>query len=313
MKTVLLTAVGSMSAAPVMERYKQMGYRVVGCDLYNRSWNAASMETDAFFQVGLATEGKPYLERIKAAVEEYSIDALIPLTDPEVDALCPLKGEFLEMGCVLCVPDEKVASLCRDKEAMNRLLGKAGICTVVPTFDPYVAEPQAYPVMLKPRRGRSSQGQAIAENAEAFRAALAARTDYIAQPYLSGSVWTVDVARDSFGQVCTAARKELLRNPSGLGMTVQTAPNHPLEEVCKGIAQTIDLVGVVNMEFIEHGCDFYFLEVNPRFSGGVGFSMLAGADFAEMMLRCHEGASMGSLPDFRSVTIVRKNQLVITE
>lgn len=312
MKTVLLTAVGSMAAGPVGDRLKALGYKVVGCDIYPQTWNAAAMTADAFFQAELATRQAAYVAQLKAAVGRYALDYIIPLTDLEVDALCSQKAAFAALGCTLCVLDEPVARLCRVKPDMNRRLEAAKLCQTIPTFDPYAQAPADYPVILKPVSGRSSQGQVIAQTPESFRAALPLRTDYIAQPYLSGPVWTVDLARDSFGGVQTAVRQELLRNPSGLGMTVQLVPDHPLGEVCARIAAMAGIVGVVNMEFIQHEGQFYFLEVNPRYSGGVGFSLLAGADFAQAMLLCHSGRRLGAQPALKPLTIARKSELVVT-
>ncbi|MFQ9705363.1 MAG: ATP-grasp domain-containing protein [Enterocloster clostridioformis] len=48
--------------------------------------------------------------------------------------------------------------------------------------------------------------------------------------------------------------------------------------------------GCVNMEFIEDRDGVYhMLECNPRFSGGVEFSCLAGYDCVTNHLRCFEG------------------------
>ena len=98
------------------------------------------------------------------------------------------------------------------------------------------------------------------------------------------------------------------------GMTVEVLPDHPLEAVCAAIAEAVGLVGVVNMEFIRHGDDFFFLEVNPRFSGGVGFSMAAGMDFAEMMLCCHSCGSVEAFPAApKHALLARESTIVLTQ
>ena len=73
-------------------------------------------------------------------------------------------------------------------------------------------------------------------------------------------------------------------------------------------------MGVVNMEFIRHGDEFFFLEVNPRFSGGLGFSMAAGMDFAEMMLLCHSGGSVEAFPAApKHALLARESQIILTK
>ena len=315
MKTTLITAVGSASAATVLESLRAMGHRVIGCDIYPQAWTVVSTEVDAFFQAVLATDEEAYVNQLMDAVEREKVDFLIPLTDLEVDVLCRCKANFASLGCTVCTPDEPAAQLCRDKQRMAEQLAKSAVCRTIPTRTPYGWEPQDsdFPMMLKPRSGRSSQGQAVVKTREAFDSALKSRSDYIAQPFIEGSVFTVDVARDLYGSTQCLVRQELLRTVNGLGTTVRILPGHPLEAICAAIAAQAGIIGVVNMEFIGHGDDYYFLEVNPRFSGGLGFSMAAGVDFSRLEILCHEGELIGRRADVREMVISRRVEMVITE
>ena len=100
--------------------------------------------------------------------------------------------------------------------------------------------------------------------------------------------------------------------PNGLGTTVEVFPGHELERACACIAEAANIVGVVNMEFICHDGAFYFLEVNPRFSGGVGFSMAAGADFAAAMLLCHRGECLPGNQSAKKCILARESRITIT-
>jgi len=161
MKTTLLTAVGSASAAAALEQLRAMGHRVIGCDIYPKAWNIVSTEVDAFFQAVLCTDRDAYLLQMEEAVQREHVDYLIPLTDLEVDVLCSEKARFAHLGCTVCTPDEPAARLCRDKMKMAQEL--SGICRTIPTRSPYGWEPEEhdFPLMLKPVHGRSSQGQAV--------------------------------------------------------------------------------------------------------------------------------------------------------
>ena len=250
MKTTLITAVGSASAATVLESLRALGHRVIGCDIYPQAWNVVSTEVDAFFQAVLATDEEAYVNQLMDAVEREKVDFLIPLTDLEVDVLCRCKANFASLGCTVCTPDEPAAQLCRDKQRMAEQLAKSAVCRTIPTRSPYGWEPQDsdFPMMLKPRSGRSSQGQAVVKTREAFDSALKSRSDYIAQPFIEGSVFTVDVARDLYGSTQCLVRQELLRTVNGLGTTVRILPGHPLEAICAAIAAQAGIIGVVNME-----------------------------------------------------------------
>ena len=315
MKTILLTAVGSASAASVNAQLQAAGHRVVGCDIYPQAWNCTSCEVNAFFQAVLTTDRAAYIAQMEEAVKREKVDFLIPLTDVEVDVLCREKARFAALGCTVCTPDEGVAALCRNKLDMAKMLSERGVCRTIPTRSPYGWEPEEsdFPLMLKPLSGRSSQGLAVVRTKEAYHAALKNRADYIAQPFIEGGVFTIDVARDAHGNVQCLCREELLRTVNGLGTTVQIHPGHPLETICAKVAEAANIVGVVNMEFIGRGGEYYFLEVNPRFSGGVGFSIAAGVDFASLEIDIFQGKAIGARPDVYEMTLSRRFEPVITK
>ena len=130
------------------------------------------------------------------------------------------------------------------------------------------------------------------------------RDKYIIQPFIPGNVITVDVIRDSDGaNVVAIPRIELLRTLNGAGTSVKVFSDVDLEEQCKKIADALKILGCVNFEFI---CDdfghYYFVECNPRFSGGVEFSCIAGYDCVINHMRCFQK---------RKIDATRKNQNTI--
>ena len=314
MQTVLLTAIGSAAADAARRSYSAAGYRVIGCDIYPRTWNVTSAEVDAFIVVPPAVQAEAYAQALLDAVRTHRIDWIVPLTDVEVDVLCGRKDAFRAAGATVCCPDAPVADLCRDKLRMARELDARGLCQVIPTYTPDTLPAELpFPLMLKPLRGRSSQAQAVAHSRDELAQTLRLREDYIIQPFLTGDIFTVDCARDTQGNTVTLTRRELLRTVNGLGTTVEICPGHALDAVCRGILDYAGIVGAVNIEFIHHGDGYAFLEVNPRFSGGVGFSALAGYDFALAALRCHGGEALLRPPVFRPMTIAQRYEMRVTD
>ena len=315
MSTILLTAAGSASAGSLLTRYRELGHRVICCDIYPRSWNVTCCQADAFFQALPVTDQKAYLEQMEEAVKREQVDFLLPLTDVEVDVLSKERSRFLSLGCIVCTPGEDCVSLCRDKLRCGNHLRERGACTTIPTAPAEKFSPKEgdFPLMLKPVNGRSSQGLQVVHNREQYLSALSRREDYIAQPYLSGSILTVETARDGMGQVWAVVRRELLRTVNGLGTTVEILPGHPLETICGDIAREVGLLGVVNMEFIEHEGQYFFLEINPRFSGGVGFVLASGVDFAGAEIAIHQGKELGPRPEVRGMILSRRITAEITQ
>ncbi len=300
-KTVLVTAVGSFSAETVIQGYKNMGYRVLGCDIYPAEWIVASMEVERFFQAPYASDNEAYLLFLERVCRENKVDYLVPLTDVEVDAVNDWRDTAAKLGVVICLSSVRAVGLCRDKGRLAEFLENQKTCRIIPTKRlTEVMDTEAdtgyellyYPVVLKPDNGRSSQGLTIVEDADQMRMIMSRMrimTDfYLVQPKIPGYVITVDVVRNpATRQVACLPRRELLRTPNGAGTSVYVFRDENLEKVCAAVANALDICGCVNFEFIEESAgNWYFMECNPRFSGGVAFSCMAGYDMVRNHMRC---------------------------
>ena len=139
-------------------------------------------------------------------------------------------------------------------------------------------------------------------------------SDYIEQPLVKGDVITVDVVRNAAdGAWAAVCRRELLRTLNGAGTSVRVFRNPELEGLCGRIAGWLGVNGCVNMEFIEDGRgQYHMLECNPRFSGGVEFSCMAGYDCVTEHLHCFEGKPVDTRAEITEMYIARKFEEYIT-
>lgn len=315
MKTVLITSIGSYAAEAAIKKLKQEGYRVLGCDIYPREWVVNADEPDVFYQAPYATERDAYLGFIKTLCREEQVDALLPLTDIEIDVLTdsPIRDDE---RTALWISGRETIGLCRDKLRLEAFLAKQAVCRTIPgrRLSEVRAEAKelCYPVVVKPYNGRSSQGLSIISDAEEFlhlKKRLRAEADrFLVQEKIEGSVITVDVVRNpESGQTICMPRKELLRTLNGCGTTVYLFSDTELERQCVDIAAALDIRGCVNFEFIEDGGGrYHFLECNPRFSGGVAFSCLAGYDMIKNHVRCFTGAALDAKVEQPSCYMARR-------
>ena len=246
-------------------------------------------------------------------------EAVIPLTDAEIDVFNLHRDEFSEINVTLCMSDKACIGLCRDKMELYRYLEEHMGGTVIPTLRLGDADPDEirYPAVCKPYNGRSSQGLKMVGSRREMEGVLGETdpADYIVQPMIKGNVVTVDVVRSPEQGTCAAiCRRELLRTPNGAGTSVLVFRNRQLEERCRTIAGLLGIRGCVNMEFIEDRDGVYhMLECNPRFSGGVEFSCLAGYDCVTNHLRCFEGKEIERDGSVTGMYIARKYEEYITK
>ncbi len=322
-RTILVTAIGSFSAAVVVRKYKEEGFRVIGCDIYPAEWIATSTEVDRFYQAPLAADSQKFGAFLEKVCRENEVDYLIPLTDVEVDAVQEWRGQAASLGGILCLSDKKTIRLCRNKWETERFLAPKGICKTIPgQVLKEVIEKEAdtgyelleYPLVLKPFQGRSSQGMMRIQDARQMRYAAKwhqqAAKNYLVQPEIPGTVVTVDVVREpESGRIVTVSRRELLRTPNGAGTSVQVFFDERLARQCEAIATMLNIRGCVNFEFVEKvPGEWYFLECNPRFSGGVAFSCMAGYDMVKNHLYCFTGKELEPARKIHSQYLVKRYQ-----
>ncbi len=220
-----------------------------------------------------------------------TIKWILPLTDLEVDVFNQCCKFFVEMGITVCISNESAISICRDKyKTVEFIKNHGNVVKAIPTWRYKDIKRQNInlPVICKLYNGRSSQGLKKIRNIFEWEEFTASENveDYIIQPYIEGSVVTVDVVQDVFGQCIAVPRKELLRTLNGAGTSVYVFHDEKLEQDSITLASLLGVLGCVIIEFILDGNgDYHFLECNPRFSGGVVFSCMAGYDCVKNHMR----------------------------
>lgn len=312
MNTALVTAIGSFSADIVIKNLKKGGFRVVGCDIYPKEWIADSGNVASFYQVPLATDEKRYVDSILKICREEEVKMLIVLTDVEVDVWNRHRDELSLASVTLCLSSEETLLLCRDKRKLCRFLTEKGIGNPIPTLELSNADPEclSYPAVIKPFDGRSSQGLRYIHSLDEMKGFLECGDSegLIVQPFYQGNIVTVDVVRQAeTGESTAVCRKELLRTPNGAGTSVLVFIDPILEASCREIANALGINGCVNFEFIQaEDGSYHMLECNPRFSGGVEFSCLAGYDCVTNHLRCFTGEAIEPSKEITGMYIARK-------
>ncbi|RDU24440.1 ATP-grasp domain-containing protein [Anaerosacchariphilus polymeriproducens] len=321
MERILVTAIGSLSADITIKTLKQMGFFVVGCDIYPQPWVVDAYEVDVFVQTPGVKE-ESYLSFFEELCSQQQISYIIPLIDLEVDVLSVHKERFQSKGITICTLSEICAKQCRDKYQLPRQLSslgeKYGIRMLMGNLlkDINVDE-LTFPVIVKPRNGRSSQGCQLIYNEKGieYLSTIDTEQNLLVQNYVKGQVITVDVVCDSQRKDAVAvARKELLRTANGAGTTVSIIREPIVEEFCRQAAIHLQIQGAVNFEFlVDEEKNYYFLEINPRFSGGVEFTHLAGYNVIKNHMNCFRNVTINTCEEIKEMTVARKYEEYITE
>jgi len=279
---ILVTAIGTISSDCVISSLRSFcSGKIIGCDIYPAEWHAVSDRFDAVLKAPLAKESEDYFDFIKEACEAYSIDIIIPLTDVEVDFFNDKRAYFIAEDILVTIGTKEFLSIARDKQKLNDFFRDDPAVHSVRTYAAWELGRAEFPLIAKPRRGRSSEGIYYLNSIGDLRQDMDPEA-YIFQEILEGQVCTVDYVRAAeTGNDFALPRMELLRTKNGAGLTVETFKCARIEELVHYIGEKLHATGCINMEFIVHKGEYYLIDINPRFSAGVGFSKLAGYDFVE--------------------------------
>ena len=103
MKTVLVTAIGTVTASTVIkELKKQGGYRILGADINNQNEIATSLDVDEYYKFPLATNSD-YVPFILDFCKKHKVDYYYAVIDKEVVSISSNRARFEELGTKLCV------------------------------------------------------------------------------------------------------------------------------------------------------------------------------------------------------------------
>jgi carbamoyl-phosphate synthase large subunit len=234
---------------------------IIGVDVHRE--NAAPYMCDQFELVPRA-DSPDYLARISHIYARVEPDAFIPTSDAEVELLAQFHTPELPN---LLVPSAKAVTVGKDKLATFQFLQEIGIkapwTVTLPEFTP-----DASPFLVKPRRGRGSQ-MVFKANSMQDIPASAINQDYVAQQLLEPS--TAEVTAGVFRSKQGELRVVQLRRRLAGGSTSwsEVIENSEALEQISLIAQSLDLHGPINVQYIvtEEGPRIF--EINPRLSSTI--------------------------------------------
>lgn len=309
---ILITAIGSMSAECAIKQLKAAGHFIVGCDIYPGEWHYETKLCDAFVRAPYATKKDEYVNFLIKTAVEYNLKYIIPLTDLEIDVINEKRALFDDNHIVLCMQKEEVLTIARDKYKLSKAFENDENVPSIKTCRLSELDINfKFPCIAKPYNGRSSEGllrNATREQVEAIEN----KEEYIIQEQLDGNIITVDYCRhSSSGVSCAIPREELLRTKNGAGLTVRTIADEKLIQLVSYIGNKININGCICMEFIHNEGKYYLIDINPRFSAGVAFSVVSGYNMIINHMNCFSGKDIDGQIHVKEQIIIKKYEEVL--
>ncbi|MDD5328198.1 MAG: ATP-grasp domain-containing protein [Phycisphaerae bacterium] len=230
-----------------------------------------------------------YIGQLLSIVKANKVKLLIPTVDLDLKLLSQNKPKFVAAGCSVLVSSPDVVDICRDKRKTFSFLVKEGFDTAVTMSVREALSKKSlnWPCFLKPWDGYASRGNAIVNNREELLFFTKRVPNCIVQEFARGSEHTCDIYVDFNMKVrCVVPRKriEVRAGEVSKGQVVKHV------RIMREAAKLIEVLGagpgIITLQLFLTGNDkIKFVEINPRFGGGVPLSIKAGANFPKWILQ----------------------------
>jgi carbamoyl-phosphate synthase large subunit len=287
--TVLRTAAGSPVAPVVIRALRDVpDVRVVAVDSDPLSCGFAF--ADRHYVVP-RVQSVGFVEAMIEICRRERVDLLLPDLDEELGLLSEARERFRSVGTRVVVSSSEALAECRDKFRTFQFFRKHGIRTPETWLAENVdARPSLrFPVMVKPRSGRGSQGVFKADGPEELAGVLRRVPNAVVQEFVDGVEYTIDTMSDLSGRFLYCSIRQRLATESGISVKGRTVVDAGLAGMAKRIAEALPLVGPGCVQGIEDQGGVKFKEINPRLGGGAALSMAAGAPMLSDLIRLARG------------------------
>lgn len=238
---------------------------------------------DRSFRVGLSKE-PGYIDQILAIAIGERVGLVVPTIDDELALFGHARSRFAEHGILVAVSRPETTSLCDDKYATCRELGRRGVAAAPSWLPDTLPATPAFPLFVKPRHGRGGVGAHYIRNPRDLAFFLDYVDGPIVQEYLNGPEFTIDVLCDFAGRPLSIVPRRRDHVRAGVidrGCTVNDPVLIALAQAC---TTALPFFGAINIQCrVVDGTPVVF-EINPRFSGGIPLTIEAGADFPRMLV-----------------------------
>jgi carbamoyl-phosphate synthase large subunit len=230
-----------------------------------------------------------YLPELLKIVKQNGVRLLIPTIDTDLLVLTENKDKFARLGCMVLVSPPEVIRICQDKRKTYRFLTNHAFDTpvTVRVGTALTKKKLAWPCFLKPWDGYASRGNAVVNNRRELSFFAERIPNPICQEFVTGLEHTCDVYVDFDMKVrCVVPRRriEVRAGEVSKGQVVKDPA------ICTEAARLVQALGagpgVITLQlFLTEQGKIKFIEINPRFGGGVPLSIKAGADFPKWILQ----------------------------
>ena len=235
-----------------------------------------------------------YIPQLLNSCKSDCIDLLIPTIDTDLLVLSQNAAKFEKIGTKVLISKPDKIAICRDKNYTVDFFESCGL-KAPRTVNDYHLYHGPYPCFIKPKDGSSSINAFKVENESELKVYAEQVGDYIVQPFIEGTEYTVDIFCDYEGNPIYITPRIRVAVRAGEVLKTEIAMDETIIEECRNLVAGFQPCGSITVQLIrqDRTGDDYYIEINPRVGGGAPLSMKAGARSAEAILKLLSGKKVG--------------------
>ncbi|MCY6959581.1 ATP-grasp domain-containing protein [Clostridium brassicae] len=303
---ILLTAIGKRVQ---LIEYLKKDCCVIGVDCGDLV--PAEKFVDKFYKVPKISHPL-YIKSLLKICKEEKVDLLIPLYEKEFINLCNFRNRFEEQGTKLLLSNLDVINTFNNKYSTYEFFINNNIDTPKTYLKDSLPNKLDYPLIIKPIDGMGSSNVFKIKNEKELHFFIEYIEKPIIQECIEGIEYTIDVLCDLNGVVISAVPRERIEVRSGEVSKSRTVKDFPIINDVLDLCSKAKFIGPITIQcIVTKDKKIKFIEVNPRFGGGVPLSFEAGVNYGKYFnLMCNKGKINPIVGDFKEITMLRYDEAV---
>jgi len=283
--TTIVTGAGGAAGVAVIRELVSRGVDVIATDADAGAVGLALADSCATLP---RCDDPNFVPRVCDLAREWGARALISTVTEEMATLGRSADRLAAAGLSTWLAPPEAIEACRDKWRFAELLRATKLAAPATALGSVDGLPG--PWIVKPRFGRGSRFVVSADTRSDIAWALGRVPQPIVQTRLSGREFTVDCLIDRDGSLAGAVPRWRIETKAGISTKGLTFESDAVLAGVRSLVAALALEGAANVQgFVGDDGAVSFVEVNPRFSGGLPLSLAAGADLVGEYLRAVTG------------------------
>lgn len=271
--------------------------RIITADLSDMA--PAVFYGDRYYPVPRA-DAPDYIDCLTKICRKESIRLVVPTIDEELLPLAASAQTIKEAtGAVVLVPTQNVVTICRDKRKTASFFAQNGFaCPKTYSNEELNRGDFNYPLFLKPAVGSAGEGAHAIYSREALDFYRHATDNQVVQELIYGTEYSVDVLCGFDTAPVAIVPRRRLAVRAGEIVWGRVEKNKTIIADVRRLIRLLRPTGMLTVQCICTPDAINYIEINPRFGGGVIMSILAGVDFPAYLYRMIRGESLAFMDDY---------------